>query len=347
METMDNLIVKCFHHKMALLLGFILVIFLITETVINFGIPDIKADSNATNMTLVNSNLNGPNITINQANSNSILSNSIKHVIIIIMENKGYTQIIGSSDAPYQNELAKKYASTSKYYGVYPESLPNYISIIAGYPYITKDKDPETMQPLKEPTIVNLLESKNLTWKGYFEDMPDACHLKDSGKSGYIVHHNPFVYFDIRNDDRCKNTVALDNFYEDLSNNNLPNYIFVVPNNLHNSHDTPVVEGDRWLSTFIPKIINSRAFNNTAIFIVYDEGQKGDKSGFGTGKYAVNGGHLPLILVSPLANNGYVSPTEYTHYNLLSTVEKILDLKNLGKGDATAKAMTDLLRNES
>ena len=47
--------------------------------------------------------------------------------------------------------------------GVYPESLPNYISIIAGYPYLTKDKDPGNMAPLKEQTIVNLLQSKNLT----------------------------------------------------------------------------------------------------------------------------------------------------------------------------------------
>ena len=324
-----------------------LVLFLITETKINFEIPEVRADSNSTNTTVVNPNLNGQNMTIDDPDANSTLTNSIKHVIIVIMENKGYTQIIGSSDAPYQNELAKDYASASKYYGVYPDSLPNYISIIAGYPYLTKDKDPESMTPLKEPTIVNLLESKNLTWKGYFEDMPEVCYLKDSGISGYLAHHNPFTYFDIRNDDRCKKTVGLDKFYEDLSNNKLPNYSFVVPNNIHNSHDSTVADGDRWLSTFVPKIINSSAFNNTALFIVYDEGKKHDKSGFGNGLYAVTGGRLPLILVSPLANNGYVSPSEYTHYNLLSSIEKILNLGNLGKGNAAAKPMTDLFRCRS
>ena len=77
--------------------------------------------------------------------------------------------------------------------------------------------------------------------------------FKDSGKSGYIAHHNPFVYFDIRNDDRCKNTVELDNFYKDLSNDTLPNYSFVVPNNIHDSHDSPVADGDKWLSTFFLK----------------------------------------------------------------------------------------------
>ena len=252
---------KPFGHKLPFLIGFFVILILVTQTNFNF-----------TSVTAV--------VEANQTNSNMTVNNPIQHVIVIIMENKGYTQIIGSSDAPYQNELAKKYASGSKYYGVYPESLPNYISIIAGYPYLTKDKDPGTMAPLKEQTIVNLLQSKNLTWKGYFEDMPEVCYLKDSGKSGYIVHHNPFVYFDIRNDDRCKNTVGLDNFYKDLSDNTLPNYSFVVPNNIHDSHDSTVADGDEWLSTFVPKIINSTVFNNTALFIVYDEGQKHDKSGF-------------------------------------------------------------------
>ncbi len=309
-----------------------------------FAIPIAKAEANFTNMTNSNSTLNGSNLnmTVNQTNSNINQANSINHIIIIIMENKGYKQVIGSSDAPYQNELVKKYASASKYYGVYPDSLPNYISLIAGYPYLTQDKDPGKVPPLKEHTIVNLLQSKNLTWKGYFEDMPSSSYLKDSGKSGYIAHHNPFAYFDIRNDDRCKNKVGMDNFYNDLSGNSLPNYSFVVPNNIHDSHDSTVADGDKWLSTFMPKIINSPSFNSTALFIVYDEGQKHDKSGFGSGTYAVTGGNLPLILVSPLAKNGYISPNEYSHYNLLSTVEKLLKLGNLGKGDVNAKPMTDL-----
>jgi len=327
---------------MAFLLGFVAVLFLIAGIKSDFSTLNAKAEGNITNTTSINSGLNGSNLI--QSNANTTLNDTIQHVIIIIMENKGYEQVIGSSDAPYQNELTKKYASASKYYGVYPDSLPNYISIIAGYPYLTKDNDTGTMAPLKESTIVNLLQSKNLTWKGYFEDMPEVCHLKDSGKSGYVVHHNPFVYFDIRNDYRCNNTVGLDNFFKDLSNQTLPNYSIVVPNNIHDSHDSTVAEGDRWLSTFVPNIINSTTLNNTALFIVYDEGQKHDKSGFGNGTYAVNGGRLPLILVSPHANNGYVSPVEYTHYNLLSTVEKIFNLGNLGKGDSAAKPMSDLFR---
>jgi phospholipase C len=192
------------YQKISFVLIAIGFIISITEPKTSLGIPSVKAVGNTTSANL---NLTNSSNTMDVINTNATI-NGINHVIIIVMENKGYTQIIGASDAPYQNELAKKYASASKYYGVFPDSLPNYISIISGYPYLTKDKDPGTIPPLKEQTIVNLLQSKNLTWKGIFEDMPDVCHLKDSGKSGYIVHHNPFVYFDIRNDDRCKNTIG-------------------------------------------------------------------------------------------------------------------------------------------
>ena len=155
---------------MAFFLGFIIVFFLIPQSKADFEILTAQAES------IVSSSLDSSN-----TNSSSNLNNGILHVIIIIMENKGYTEVIGSPDAPYQNELAKKYSSASKYFGVYPDSLPNYISIIAGYPYLTKDKDPGTMTPLKNSTIVNLLQSKNLTWKGYFEDTSKASCWPTSG----------------------------------------------------------------------------------------------------------------------------------------------------------------------
>jgi len=335
--------VLSFNNKLVFALILVMVLLLVIQLKGNFmDIAKAESTNDLTNMVIFGSNLSSESSQSQQATTPS---ETMQHVIIIVMENKGYDQIIGSPDAPYQSKLAKDYASVSRYYGVYPDSLPNYISIISGYPYITNDKDPGTRAPLKEHTIVNLLESRNLTWKGYFEDMPNICHLKDSGKSGYIVHHNPFLYFDIRNDDRCKNIVGLDEFLKDLSSGALPNFSFIVPNNIHDTHDSTVADGDKWLSTFVPKIINSPIFNNTALFIVYDEGKKHDKSGFGSGTYGVTGGRLPLILVSPLASEGFVSSVEYTHYNLLSTIESILNLGNLGKGDKISKPMTDLFKS--
>ena len=37
------------------------------------------------------------------------------HIFIVIMENHGYDEIIGSADAPYINELAARYGVATNY----------------------------------------------------------------------------------------------------------------------------------------------------------------------------------------------------------------------------------------
>ena len=289
--------------------------------------------------------------TSNSSNNSVGLNSSygkIQHVVIIIMENRGYPEVIDNPNATYQNQLAKNYAIASKYYAVKQESLPNYISMIAGAPLIKENMDPNETKPLGEKNLIDLFEAKNITWKSYNQDMPGVCDLTDFGESNYTVHHNPFVYFsDIRNNtERCKNVVGLNQFSEDLKNNNLPNYSFVVPNDFNNTHDTTVAYGDHWLSTFLPEIINSPVFNSTVVFITYDEGQENSTEGFGNGIYSVNGGHIPMIIVSPLVKSGFRSPEQYSHYSLLSTVEKIFNTGNLGRGDRSdsGKPLFELFR---
>ena len=40
------------------------------------------------------------------------------HIVVIVMENKEYDSIIGSSDAPYMNELARQNVLLTKAYAV-------------------------------------------------------------------------------------------------------------------------------------------------------------------------------------------------------------------------------------
>ena len=85
---------------------------------------------------------------------NIVLNNSINHVIIVIMENKEYTQVIGPSDALYQNELAKKYCFCFKVLWSLSNSLPNYLSIMQATLTLLKIKILELWHH-REPTIVN------------------------------------------------------------------------------------------------------------------------------------------------------------------------------------------------
>ena len=49
------------------------------------------------------------------------------HVVVIVMENKEYGDVIGSSSAPYVNRLARRYGLATNSYGVSHPSLPNYL----------------------------------------------------------------------------------------------------------------------------------------------------------------------------------------------------------------------------
>ena len=56
-----------------------------------------------------------------------------KHIFYIMMENHATDQIFGNTvDAPYINELASRYASSTDYFGVTHPSLPNYLAAISG-----------------------------------------------------------------------------------------------------------------------------------------------------------------------------------------------------------------------
>src|SRR2546430_1234882 len=54
------------------------------------------------------------------------------HVVVAIFENKNYDSIIGSSSAPYWNNLAGQGAYMSDSYGVTHPSQPNYIAMFSG-----------------------------------------------------------------------------------------------------------------------------------------------------------------------------------------------------------------------
>ena len=63
------------------------------------------------------------------------------HVVIVIEENHAYTQIIGSSSAPYINSLAAGGALMTQSFGITHPSQPNYLDLYSGSPYVEKARD--------------------------------------------------------------------------------------------------------------------------------------------------------------------------------------------------------------
>lgn len=269
---------------------------------------------------------------------------NIKTVWIILMENHNWSQIKGSSSAPYINNTLLPMASHAEQYfnppGIHP-SLPNYLWLEAGTNFgVLDDNAPSSHHFSTTQHLVTLLQNKAVSWKTYQENISGTtCPLTSSGE--YAVKHNPVVYFDDvtnalnPNSAECINHVRpFTEFASDLANNNVAAYNFITPNLCDDMHDSckptrnPVKQGDTWLSQNIPTILNSAAYKaGGAIFIVWDEAATGD-------------GPIGMIVLSPFAKGGgYSNTIHYTHGSTLRTFEEIFGVMPL-LGDAANQ--TDL-----
>jgi len=257
------------------------------------------------------------------------------------MENEESSSVIGNSSAPYENLLASKYALAGNYYAVAHPSLPNYLAMIGGSTFgVTSDCLPSGCS-FANSTIASLLDSHQLSWREYAESMPANCSQSNSLDGLYFPKHVPFVYFQPITGTKGTGTtspycdshvVALDQFWTDLAAGKLPSFSMITPNICDDAHSCPLSAGDHWLSSTVPRIINSSSFASAALFLVYDEGS----SNVG------GGGKVLCVLVSPFAKQGFVSAVQYTHYSLLATLEQLLGTGNLGRNDEAAGPMSDL-----
>jgi phospholipase C len=260
----------------------------------------------------------------------------IEHVIIIVLENQEYSNIIGNETAPYKNALAENFSIANNFFAEAHPSEPNYIAMIAGSTLNITNNSGIAVNHRSATNLVDLMRARNVSWKTYQESIPAPCYLDDGPRGLYVVRHNPFIYMtDITdNTTYCEeHVVSLDRLYEDLSSNLLPQYSFITPNTANDGHNTNVGYVDAWLSGFMPALLNSREFNSSIIIITHDEGST-DLNG---------GGHIATTIIGPpsIVIPGFKSDVYYDHYSLLATIETIFGLGNLGRNDANATVMRD------
>jgi hypothetical protein len=271
----------------------------------------------------------------------------VQTVFVIVMENHNWSEIKGSTNAPYiNNTILPRAAYCARYYnppGLHP-SEPNYLWLEAGTNFgILNDLDPFVNHQSTTNHLVTLLERAGVSWRAYQEDISGAS-VPLTATNGYAPKHNPFVFFDDvtgTNDPVCGYGIAHIRPYSqlayDLTNGTVARYNFITPNLCHDMHDTcaPVgdamLQGDDWLASEVPKILASRAYQNSgALFITWDEGEGGD-------------GPIGMILLSPLGKGGsYCSTNHYTHSSLLRAIQQIFGVTPLLGDAANASSLVDL-----
>ncbi len=265
---------------------------------------------------------------------------SFDHVVMIMFENRDYGQVIGNQTMPTFNKLAAQNVLLTRYYAVAHPSLPNYIALLGGNTFgITSDC---TDCFINQPSLPDLIEASGRTWKTYQEDLPSPCFVGNS--KPYVQKHNPFIYFDpIRIDaGRCKNSVvSLTDLGQDLSNNQLPNFVFIMPNLCNSAHDCSLDIADQWLGKMMAKLQTSSALGqNYLIYVAFEEGSKDSSSCCGLPAKA--GGKVAAILISPAAKSGYQDETPLSHYSFLKTLSIAWKLPALGYANDPATAAITL-----
>jgi hypothetical protein len=253
-------------------------------------------------------------------------------VMVIMEENHGYDQIIGSRDAPYLNELATTYGTATHLDAGYPPGCPSlaaYIILTSGTDAgICDDRAPKA-HPLPGDNIFRQIAASGRQWRDYAESAPGPCATTNDKSGRYLVRHVPAAYYVGERRDCVRWSVPMGEpaagaLHDDVAAGTLPAFGFVSPDACHDMHGAAVCpadrvgKGDRWLRSWLPSILGGADYRAGRLLIVitWDEGTGTDN-------------HIPTLFVSPSTHH-VTADQAFTHCSTLRTIQEVLGLTLLG-----------------
>ncbi len=266
---------------------------------------------------------------------------TLKHIILIMEENKNLSTVYGNKNAPYFTSIANKCGYSTLYedscFGTDNlDSLPHYLALTSGSNCntgldktgtgcVTADQNTATGHQLSTESIFEQVGS----WKAYIESMQSSCEMSASGE--YAVKHNPPPFYSAlsscsSNDVpiaavTCDSSAATmtactgsttNAFTNDLANDTLPTFTWITPNLQNDMHDGTVTQGDNWLYTYLPLIFQSKPYLNgeVAVFVLWDEDND-----------LVCNQPEPNAFISPYVKAATVSSVTMNHFASLLAME--------------------------
>lgn len=264
---------------------------------------------------------------------------NFQHVFVIMMENTGYADLIGNSNAPWINFAAANYGLATMYRGVSHPSQPNYIAATSGSTNGVADDNDTT---INVANIVDQVEASGRTWKAYMQSMSLCLTKLDHacGNQLYERKHNPFVsYQDVQSSpSRMANIVDFSQLDADLASGSVASYVWISPdqcNDMHGRGGPPsdpcnfgnvpglIATGDAFLSATVGKIMASPAWNgNSVIFVTWDESDFPFNDVSGCCDAVPGGGHVVTLVISHSDHAARSSSVAYNHYSMLTTIQQ-------------------------
>ena len=246
------------------------------------------------------------------------------HVVVVVMENHSFSQILGNANAPYINGLAGENANFTQSFAIEHPSQPNYLDLFSGSNQgVTDNSCPHTFHTAN---LGGQLIASGFTFAGYSEELPAAgSTVCSAGTAPYTYQrkHNPWVNF---SDVPPESNQPFTAFPSDFTT--LPTLSFVVPNQCHDMHDCSVATGDAWLQANIDPYAQWAKTHNSLLVLTWDENDSSIPN------------QITTIFVGALVVSGQYGET-INHYTVLATLEAMYGLDAAGAA-ANQTPITDV-----
>jgi len=240
------------------------------------------------------------------------------HILICILENKGYPQIIDSiAIAPYINALAHDTMSAlfTQSYALEHPSQPNYLDLFSGSNQgVTTNNVPSAH--FTTPNLARELLDAGKTFVTYAENLPYTG--SDTIRSGFYERkHNPVTNWMGTGMNQVPDTCnqPFSNFPVDY--NLLPTVTYIVPDQANDMHNGTIAAGDAWVASHLDGYVQWAKTHHSLFILTFDE----DNHNYNN--------RVVTIFNGPMVRAGQYQKY-MNHYSLLRTIEDMYVLEHAG-----------------
>jgi phosphatidylinositol-3-phosphatase len=255
------------------------------------------------------------------------------HIVILILENHSYHQIIGSSAAPYINSLVNDSFSAffTQSYSLGHPSQPNYLDLYSGCNQGVINNNIPAGIPFTTDNLGRQLLDEGKTFITYSESLP-VVGFNGASSGSYVRKHNAAANWMGSGVNQIPATTNQPfSVFPVLDYSQLPTVCFVIPNqnnDMHNGSDPyRMTNADNWINYNLDRYIQWARTHNSLFILTFDEDNSADSN------------HIVTIFNGPMVKSGEYADT-INHYTVLRTIEDMYGLPYACNA-ATALTITD------
>jgi hypothetical protein len=277
---------------------------------------------------------------INYSNPSNTFSQSVQqaivptpdHVVIVILENQDYDEIMSTNDAAHIGAIANDDHSAlfTQSFAIEHPSQPNYFDLFAGCNQGVMNDAVPTNNPFTTDNLARELLDVGKTFITYSEDLPSVGY-NGYGSGNYARKHNPCADWMGTGTNQIPMTVnqPYSAFPKDFTQ--LPTVSIVVPNLTDDMHDggipAGVVKGDQWVNNHFSEYIDWSKTHNSLFILTFDEAEIDPNN------------QVVTIFAGQMVKPGQYSE-KINHYSILRTLEDMYGLRYACNA-ASADPITD------